>query len=164
MKHSIGQTRNGIAVHVDLIKSQAAKHIAQQPRLLSLIAEALKKTTLRGADAMIERDMGRAIGFDFVIKTTDSDGVFYAQLLQDDTYTRFVKNGKPLSTRYLSMVLHREEDNTYELSGAWIGPLSPPRPGATNETAESKPYWATHATISRNESLQLRSVTRVCPY
>lgn len=164
MKHSIGKSGNGIAVHVDLIQSQAAKHIAQQPHLLNLIAEALKQTTLSGANAKIEQDMGRVIGYNFVIKTADSNGVFYAQLLRDDTYTRFIKNGKPLATRYLSMILRQDEDGAYELSDAWIGRMSPPRPGTADETAESKPYWATHAIILSNESLQLRTVTKECPY
>ncbi len=164
MKHPIGQTRNGIAVYVDLIQSQAAKHIAQQPHLLGLVAEALQQTTLRGSDAKIEHDMGRVIGYNFIVKTTDSDTIFYAQLLRDDTYTRFVKNGKPLSTQYLSMVLHLGEDGDYQLTDAWIGRLSPPRPGTADETAESKSYWASHAIILGNESLQLRTVTRACPY
>jgi len=164
VKHPIGQTRNGIAVYVDLIQSRAAKHIAQQPHLLGLIAEALRQTTLRGANAMIEHDMGRAIGYNFVVKTAPTDGVFYAQLLREDTYTRFVKNGKPLSTQYLSMVLHRNSDDSYELNDAWIGRLSPARPGTADETAESKAYWADHAIILGNESLQLRTVTKVCPY
>lgn len=164
MKHPIGQTSNGIAVHVDLIRSQAAKHIAQQPHLLNLIAEALEQITLSGTDAKIEHDMGRVIGYNFVVKTTESDGVFYAQLLRDDTYTRFVKNGKPLPTQYLSMVLCRDEDGVYELNDAWIGRMSPPRPGTVDETAESKPYWSAHAIILGNESLQLRTITKVCPY
>ena len=164
MKHPVGQTRNGIAVYVDLIQSQAAKHIAQQPHLLGLVAEALQQITPRGADTKIEHDMGRVIGYNFVVKTTDSDGIFYAQLLRDTTYTRFVKNGKPVSTQYLSMILRRNEDAEYELLDAWIGRLSPPRPGTADETADSKSYWATHAIILGSESLQLRTITRACPY
>lgn len=164
MKHLIGQTRNGIAVYVDLIQSHAAKHIAQQPHLLNLLAEALQQTTVKSTNAQIEHDMGRPIGYNFVVKTTSSDGVFYAQLLRDDTYTRFVKNGKPLATQHLSMVLRQDKNDAYELHDAWIGRLSPPRPGTPDETAESKPYWADHAIILGNESLQLRTVTKVCPY
>lgn len=164
MKHPIGQTRNGIAVYVDLIQSQAAKHISQQPHLLGLVAEALKSTTLKGADAKIEHDMGRAIGYNFVVKTTETESVFYAQLLRDNTYTRFIKNGKPLATQHLSMILHRSENGEYELSDAWIGRLSPARPGTADETAESKPFWESHAIILGSESLQLRTVTKVCPY
>lgn len=164
MKHLIGQTTTGIAVYVDLIESPAARHIAQQPHLLNLIAEVLQQTTLRGANPTIEHDMGRVIGYDFIIKTTNSSGVFFAQLLRDTTYTRFVKKGKPLPTQRLSMVLHKDGDGAYELYDAWIGPLSPPRPGTADETPESRAYWATHAIILSNEPLQLRTITKVCPY
>jgi hypothetical protein len=164
VKHPIGQTRNGIAVHVDLVRSEAAKNIAQQPHLLNLVAEALQQTTVSNPNAKIEHDMGRVIGYNFVLKTTGSDSVFYAQLLRDETYTRFVKNGKPLPTQCLSMVLKRNQDGECELINAWIGPLSPPRPGTADEIAESKPYWAEHAVLLSNESLQLRSITKVCPY
>ncbi len=165
MKHSIGQTRNGVTVYVDLIHSQAAQHIADQPHLLSLIAEMLPHTTLRGSDFSIEHDMGRTIGYDFVVSTADTDTIFYAQLLRDSTYTRFVKNGKPLSTQHLTLHLHLSEDKTtYELRDAWIGHLSPPRPGSGHETTQSRPYWATHAFVFGNQSLQLRTVTKKCPY
>lgn len=164
MKHSIGQTRNGIAVYVDLITSDAAKHIAQQPHVLTLVAEAIQHITLRSAVAQIERDMGRIIGYNFVIQTTGPDGVFYAQLVRDATYTRFVKHGKPLPTTYLSMLLQRDKDGAYELNDAWIGHVSPPRPGAVNETAESKSYWSNHALILDGQPMQLQTVTKVCPY
>ncbi len=164
MKHSIGQTGNGILVYVDLIKSQAAKHIAQQPRLLTLVAEALQQAEPHGVEANIECDMGRAVGYSFVVKTAGTDGIFYAQLLRDDTYFRFIKNRKPLPTQYLSMVLRQDESGAYELHDAWVGRLNPPRPGTTGETAESKSYWDTHAFILSNETLQLRTITKECPY
>ncbi len=167
MKHPIVQSRNGAQVYVDLIQSQAAKHISQHPHLLGLLAEALQQITLRGADAILEHDMGHVIGYSFVIKTAGSnndDGVFYAQLLRDNTYTRFVKKGKPVATRYLSMVLRRDEDGAYELTDVHIGRQSPPRPGTADETAESKSYWDTHAAILGSETLQLRSITKVRPY
>lgn len=163
MKHLIGQTRNGIPVYVDLIHSHVANHIAQQPRLLGLLAEALQKTKLHDTKASVEHDMRRTIGYSFIVKTTGSDSIFYAKLLRDDTYIRFIKNGKPSSTQYLSMVLHRD-NGSYELHDAWVGRLNPPHPGTDGETAESKPFWETHAVISSNESLQLRTITKVCPY
>jgi hypothetical protein len=164
VKHSIGQAGNGITVYVDLIQSHAANRIRQQPRLLGLVAEALQQTRLQDAQASIEHDMGRTIGYSFVVKTMGSDGIFYAQLLRGDTYTRFTKNGKPSPTQYLSMILHRDKNGSYELHDAWIGRLNPPLPGTAGETAESKPYWATHAIILGNETLQLRTITKVCPY
>src|SRR5688572_11784888 len=164
MKHSIGQTGNGIEVYVDLIQSQAAKHIAQQPHLLSLVTEALPQAKLKDTSASIEHDMGRTIGYSPVVETKGTDGIFYAQLLRDNTYTRFIKSGKPLPTQHLSMLLQRDESGEYELRDVWLGHLNPALPGTDGETAESKPYWAAHAIILGNESLQLRTITKQCPY
>lgn len=164
MKHLVGRTRNGALVHVDLITSAAAKRIAQQPHLLGLAGEALKKTALRDTEIRFEYDTERTIGYDYVIGTTDKDSVFYAQLLRDTTYTRFVKNGKPVPAQRLAIVLRKNDDGNYELLDTWIGHLSPPKPGSTGETPESKTYWATHALILDNQPIQLRTLTKVCPY
>lgn len=165
MKHPIGETRNGITVFVDLIHSEAAKHIAQQPHLLNLAAEALQKTSVHGPRLNVEHDMGRDIGYSFIIPTTEGNTVFYAQLQRDEVYTRFIKNGKPLTTQHLSLLLRRNtEDKTYELHDVWVGRLSPPRPGSADETDESKTFWSTHALILDKQPLQLRTVTKVCPY
>jgi hypothetical protein len=164
MKHSIGQTRNGVRVYVDLIKSQAAKQIAGQPQLLTLAKEMLGEISVSGTKLSIERDMGRQIGYSFIVPTTEKDTVIYARLLRDDLYTRFVKKGNPPSTNYLTMTLLQDGDNGYELSDVWIGRLNPPRPGSDNETAESKLYWSNHAFVLDSQPLQTRTVTKTCPY
>jgi len=164
MKHPIGQTRNGVLVHVDLIHSQAAKHIAQQPHLLGLAKEMLGKTIAREAEVSIECNMGRAIGYSLVVGTTEKDTILYGRLLRDDIYTRFVKSGKPTPTQYLTASLRREADGSYELCDIWIGKRNPPRPGSADETADSKPYWSTHAFVFEHQTLQLQTLTKTCPY
>ncbi|HSX17652.1 MAG TPA: hypothetical protein VLH86_06155 [Patescibacteria group bacterium] len=164
MKHPITSTRNGIPVYVDLVKSQAGAHIARQPYLLGLVKELLATITATEAEISIEHDMGRAVGYSYVVETTDKDNIVYAQRLHDDAYTRFVKNGTPLSTNYLSIVLRRDADGDYELDDAWVGRLNPPRPGSANETANSKVYWTKHAFVLDGQPIQLRTLTKVCPY
>jgi hypothetical protein len=119
---------------------------------------------MRNAEINIEYDMQRVIGYDFVVDTTDKDTVFYAQLLRDPIYTRFVKNGKPAPAQHLALILRKDEDGEYQLVDTWIGHISPPRPGSSNETPESKPYWERHALVSDNQSIQSRTLTKVCPY
>lgn len=164
MKHFIGQARSGAQVYARLISSKAGKNIARQPQLLSLAKEMLTALTLRDNEISVEYDMKRSIGYSFIVETTDKDVIFYGRLLKDDVYTRFVKNGKPLLTRYLTITLTKESDNSYELSDIWIGRLMPPRPGSANETAESKTYWSNHALIMDGQPLQLQTVTKTCPY
>lgn len=164
MNHLIGHARNGVAVYVDLIHSETAKHISWQPHLLGLVDEVLRRTTLKGADVTLEHDMGRAIGYSFVVPTTSASKVFYAKLLRDKVYTRFVKEGKPFSTQFLTLALKRQETGGYELRGVWVGKTGPPRPGSVNETAESRVYWAEHAYVLDKQSLQSDSITKTCPY
>lgn len=163
MKHVICTTKNGVPVHVDLIYSQAAAHIAQNPHLLALVQEALQQINAEKVEYSIEHDMGRPIGYNYVVETTDSDTIIYAQLVRTNLYTRFVKNGKPKATSYLSMSLQRDDDS-YELQDIWIGRLSPPRPGSERETAESRPYWARHAFVLDTQPVQSRTITKECPY
>lgn len=164
MQHLVGQSRNGIDVHVNLIQSDIAKQISWQPHLLAFVREALGLATLRGGSVVIERDMGRPIGYSFVVPTTDTSKVFYAKLLRDDVYTRFVRDVAPVSTQFLTLLLDRTEKGSYELHGINIGKAVPPRPGSANEAPESRPYWAEHAYVFDKQSVQTQSLTKECPY
>ncbi len=130
MKHPIVTTRNGIPVYIDLVRSQAAGQIARQPRLLTLAKEALQGATVSGSEPNIEQDMGRVIGHSFVVETTEKDTVIYAQCLNDKTFSRFVKHGRPSPTNYLTILLKQDGDS-YELHDTWIGRLRPPDQAAT---------------------------------
>lgn len=164
MKHLVGKSSNGVKVFVDLITSEAARQISRQPHLLGLIGEVLQSTELRDPTIVIEQDMGRSIGYNFVVRTSPKDTIFYARLVGDQLYTRFVKNGQALPSRYLAITLRRDSSEEYELDNAWIGRLRPARPGTEDETAESRQYWLDHAFIPGDQPLQLRTVTKSCPY
>jgi hypothetical protein len=165
MKHLVGRVRNGAAVYVDLVHSEAAKSISMQPYLLGLAREAIGRTTLKGDGSTLVRDMGRSIGYNFVVPTNDASKVFYAKALRDDVYMRFVKEGKPLSTQFLTLSLKRHEtDDDYDLLGVWAGKVGPPRPGSADETVESKIFWANHAYVFDKQSLQSHTITKTCPY
>lgn len=164
MKHPVGLTANNIPVYVDLTNSQAAVHIARHPHLLGLVKEVIQRLAPTVPIVNSEHDMGRDIGYSFVVETTDKDTILYARLLHDDIYTRFVKNGKPTKTSFLTILLLKEDDNTYALHDTWIGRINPPRPGSPHETPESESYWTNHAFILDNQTIQSRTVTRERPH
>jgi len=164
VKHLVGQTHNGVQVYAQLIGSPAGENIARQPQLLTLAKEMFAKVTLRGPKVDLEYDMARPVGYSFIVKTSETDTIFYARLLKDDMFTRFVKNGKPQATRYITVALLRDSDNNYELSDIRLGRLMPPRPGSASETADSKDYWSSHALVLDTQPLQLKTVTKTCPY
>jgi hypothetical protein len=164
MNHPIAQAKNGVTVYVNLIGSQAAESIAQHPYLLGLVKELLQKTSLTGPEAYFDRDMGRPVGSANVVETSPKDTILYAQALHDESYKRFVKNGKPLSTQHISVVLHRDDTGNYELINTWVGPLRPPHPGTGSETKASRTYWDNHAFVLDREPIKLRTLTKTCPY
>ena len=165
MTHLIGYTQNDLPVYVDLFTSKAAKHIAREPHMLTLAAEALRLTTLEMPTIDLEYDMGRTVGYDFVVKTTDVDLIFYVQLLQDSVYTRFTRNGKPLPTSHISVSLRQNQgDASYWLDDIRIGHLIPPRPGSIEETTKSKPYWESHAFVFGHQPMQSATLTKTRPY
>ncbi len=164
MKHTIGQTNNGVTLYVDLINSQAGVQIARQPYMLALLKELIGRTVITGKELQFDQDMGRPVGHESIVETTEADAIIYAQKLKDDVYTRFVKNAKPDQTQFVTLILQKDADDSYELIDTWIGRLSPPRPGSKYENAESKVYWATHAYVLDGEPVQSKSITKVCPY
>lgn len=165
MNHEIGTTRNEMVVTVNLTRSAAAVKISSNPHLLALAKEMLSNEAPRGKHKVVTRDMGRSIGYDFVIEVENPEDIFYAQLVKQTAYIPFTKKGDPESTQLLTLVLDRNSENGhYDLSDIWLGPPRPGYPGDALETEESKVYWKTHAHILGTESLRHNSVTRTCPY
>ena len=165
MRHLVGYSRGDIPVYVDLINSSAVKNIAREPHLLTLAKEALQRSALEGPRASVECDMGRPIGYDFVIEKDEDATIFYARLIRDAVFTRFTKTGVPVATQYLSLLLTLDDSGTaYDVTDVWIGQHRPPRPGSDDETPESGGYWERHAVIFQNHSVQTSTLTKTRPY
>jgi hypothetical protein len=166
MKHLVGQSHNGTLAYIDLTQNTAAmKNIARQPHLLTLAGEALGRINLNGLDADIECNMGRPVGYDFVIATTEDDTVFYVRLIGDDVYTRFTRKGTPAATNYLSLRLEPDQDGeSYIVRDIWVGRQRPSRPGCDAEATDSASFWNQHAFIFQNQPMQTNTLTKTCPY
>jgi hypothetical protein len=164
MQHPVITLPNGTEVYVNLINAEVSRSIAKQPHLVGLVKEILQKKTLTGPEVRIQQDMGRLVGHDFVIATKEDGNIFYAKVLHEETYTRFIKNGDPHPTQYVAITLKRGANNrAYELCSVRIGHLIPPHPDM-GDSAESKRYWETHALIHTGEPLQARTISKDCPY
>lgn len=166
MIHTICTAKNSAEVYIDLVTSEAAARIAKQPQLLGLVKEALSGKTLTTDTVMFEHDLGRTVGYDFIIDASaDEQAIFYACTLRDDVFTRFIKTGKPTPTNHIAMELrYSPENNAYELCNVRFGRSVPPRPASPGELPESRAYWATHAVVQETQMLQIRTITKDCPY
>jgi len=161
----VGRTRNNTAVHVNLANSKAAEHISRNPHLVTLAAEVLGGTSVDGLHEELTFDMGRIVGYDFVVRQKSSDNVFYAQLLKGTTYIPFTKVDNPISTRLLTVELVRDShESDFWLQNIYLGSPKPPLPGASDETAHSKVYWKQHVYIYGNQPIKANSITRNYPY
>src|SRR6476659_9004401 len=115
MKDYIGTTNNGYKVFVDTEKSHAATHLADTPGLRSFVAELLPFISAETDDVYVDRDMGKVVGDSDLVQTDNSDEIIYAKRLNRDNYTRFAKNRQPEPTSYVTVVLHKDEEDEYEL-------------------------------------------------
>lgn len=165
MGHQVGSTLDGMTVEVDLSISAAAKQISRHPHILSLASEALSKITPDGSLVTITYDMGRTIGYDFVVEVTDLESVFYAQAVKGSTFIPFTKKGSPKPTQLLTMILeYGEAYGNYSLSDIWIGPVRPPHPEESDDIDKSKTYWEKHAYVFGDQPIKVSTITRTCPY
>lgn len=154
-RQTVGTTKNGKLVYVDLKGSHAATHIADTPELLSLVRELLPGLSPDEDNVYLDRDMGRVVGRSDLVVTDDNDRIVYAKRLNRSNYTRFVHGRSAEPTRFVTVVLKRDKDDNYELWTAWIGAAAPQFPGDEHEASESRPFWRTHALAWGNQAIQL---------
>jgi hypothetical protein len=159
----VGTTKNNCKVYMDLHSSHAARHIEETPSLIKYTQEALLKLSPRGNNVFVQVDLGRVIGTSDLIATDENDTIVYAKRLGRDNYARFVLNKQPIRTTYLTVVLHKLEDD-YMLYSAWIGPLSPPFPGDVHEAQESRSFWRHHALAWGRQRIQTGTEIDVWPW
>ncbi|HJP96040.1 MAG TPA: hypothetical protein VJ843_01570 [Candidatus Saccharimonadales bacterium] len=165
MMHLVGHSRNKMSVQIDLIHSAAAATVGRQPHLLTLVSEVLRQTTLQAPNRIVTYDLGRQIGYEPVVKTADTEAIFYAKLVKDDVYTKFVKHVKLTPSSCITVHLRRnQQEPGYILHDVWIGQPVPPRPGSEDETEASQAYWTDHAVVFTNQVVQPSSITKLCPY
>ncbi|HUD81109.1 MAG TPA: hypothetical protein VMR08_00570 [Patescibacteria group bacterium] len=163
-RYSITESPKGYEVYVNLITSSAGRYISRQPYLINMIKEVLVPMKLTGAEISIEHDMGRVIGNTDIVATGEKDVIFYAQPYKKTVFSRYVKNHSQLPSKTLTILLVQDENGDYELTDTWIGPCSPPFPGDKKETSRSKSYWETHALVLDTQTIQSKTLTKVCPY
>jgi hypothetical protein len=163
-RYIVTESPGGYEVYVNLISSSAGHYLSRHPYVIRLIKEVIGPMKLTKSRMIIERDMGRIIGNTDIVETKDDDTIFYAQPNKKSVFSRYAKNRNPLPSRKLTIMLQKDSKGNYEVFDTWIGPSTPPFPGDENETAKSKQYWATHALANDSQSIQTKTITKICPY
>ena len=153
-KHTVGTTKNGKLVYVDLVGSHAATHIRDTPGLFDVAKQIVMQLEPVDDNICIDIDMGCIIGTSDLVRTDHTDEIVYAKRLNRDNYTRFVRNREPQPTRFVTIVLQQDTDGHYELWSIWCGPKTPQFPGDEHEAPESRPFWRKHALVWGNQEIQ----------
>ena len=163
-KHIVATSLNGKEVYAYLMQQPLSAAISRNPHLLALIKEAVSTLNLTQQDILLEQNMGRNIGYGEMIATREKDTIFYARLVREETYTKFVKNRKTEPTPFLTLNLRKDDDGNYEIKDVWIGKTFPPVPGNAAETEQSKSYWEDHAVAFNGQAIMASTITKECPF
>lgn len=146
MKKNIATTNNGINVSV-IIENE---HMLAHPSVTDeILAEALTKVEYAPPFWMGTVDIGRVIGTDACVETTDADDIRYECRPGREIKSRMVYGRKPESTTLLTIGICTDDDGIETVFTAFPGLKAPKEledPRLTeSERAEAEAFWATHA-------------------
>lgn len=130
-------------------------HMHEQAQLLEVLGEALAKVQPGSGETFLKRaiDLGRVVGKTILVATTDQDVIVFARRVGRQGYSRFVKNRPPEDTRFLTVILKKDEHEEYWiLISAYFGGQSEREPWdrairSPGERDQVKNFWSTHALV-----------------
>lgn len=164
----LGSSRNGKRVVFDPVGSHTATHFEDTPELKGLVVEALAGLDLKGEQIEeLQIDMGRIIGLtDGVLNEPEDEIVYAKRKNRDHGWTPFNKTQRPKPSPWLVVSLKQVSPDEYELLSAYIGDgeASPPFPGESNETTDSKDYWSRHSLAYGRQEIQSGTETSKRPW
>ena len=160
----VGYSKNHVTIVYNPNGSHTATHFADTPQLKALVKEVIAATVTTGRPMWFETDMGRVVGVSSLVETDTTDDIAYAKRLNRDTYTRFTKNREPQPSSIVTIAIKPIDEETYELSSAWIGPVGYSFPDDPNAVPESREYWENHALVWGTQEVQPGTETKHCPW
>ena len=151
---------------IDRKDSHLASHAEEYPQLLALLPEALLKINPQGRGFIAEEvDMGREIGDSILVETKPGEVIIFAQRLNRQGLTRFVKNRQPESCQYVTVLLKKaDEGRFYILMTAYVGRRTPDEPWSEFAPSESVEFWSSHALIWGMSLIVPNTETNKCPW
>lgn len=150
----------------EVVVDRPNSHLAGHGTVLPFVGEALLQTRSGGRRFIAEEvDFGEAIGQTICVETREGDNIIFARRPNRAGLTRFVKNRQPESCATVVVCLKQAREGGYVLLTAYIGRRTPAEPWDKEwATAESVPFWNTHALIWGHEQTIPGTETKVCPW
>lgn len=146
MKKEIGTTANGHNVHVIINNSHMLAHASVTETLLT---EAVSKIDYTPTFWMGEVDLGRIIGKDACVQTTEADDVRMECRVGRKISSRVVYGREPEDTTIMTVGLCTDDDGLVTVFTAFPGKKAPKELSdpslRESERPEAEQFWACHA-------------------
>lgn len=162
----LGLTKNNISVFLTEKSSHAKTHFAHHPRLEAAVKNAIPNITLHAEMVRMQVDTTDIVGTSDLIETTSDDEIVYAMRVARTSYSRFVKNKKPVETNSIVIDIRRDRNNptTYFLYTAYVGHLVPSFPGGEYQPEQSIKFWSNHALVWGTQEVLPETITTLYPW
>ncbi len=159
-KH-LGNLASGEAVY-----EEDDSHLSDHPSVVPLAREVLAQVTSNNRPSIVDEiDLGREVGKNIRVSTTDKDEIIFARRPGRTGLTRFVKNRQPESCSKVVVILNRQKSGEYIISTAFIGTRCPAEPWDEKWADEnSVPFWNSQALVWGSEEIVLGTETSVSPW
>ncbi len=146
------------------IRDREISHL--HPNVKEFLGEVCEKIQSNGREVIIEEvDLGRPVGLNMRVKTTQEDEIVFAQRPNREGLTRFVKNRQPEMCSQVRIVLKRAKTfDGYEISTAFIGTAATLEPWHKDATPDCIEFWNTEAMIWGSEPVIEGTETIECPW
>jgi hypothetical protein len=161
-----GREQVGTLASGEVVFEKEGSHLKDHPTVYPLVGEALGKISSDDRTTIVEEvDLGRIVGENICVETTDADEIVYARRSGREGVTRFVKNREPEPSSKVVVIVNKCADNAYCVATAFIGGRSPAEPWDTEWADEnSVPFWNTHALVWGEAEVVPGTETSECPW
>ncbi|MDF2878836.1 MAG: hypothetical protein K0S30_1932 [Clostridia bacterium] len=153
------------------MEAHKADFIVEWTSLMRRVKEILLQETIQEEFIVRELNMGKAIGYEKLIKTKETDTIVYAKRLNRELYTRFVKYKTAALTHTMVVILNQDRYNPhkYDLVTAYPGRIAYKEPEDLNiltkqELMGSLEFWQQHALIFDEANIDVTTIRASCPY
>jgi len=145
----LGKLGSGEAVY-DSIES----HVRDHPTVIPYLKDALSRIDAQHRDRCYEEvEFSKVIGYSLCVPTRPGDLIVYAQRKGRRGLTRFVKERVPEPCSSVVVALAKTSAG-YILKTAYVGHKAPAEPwDHPYATADSIPFWNTHAIVWGHEAI-----------
>ncbi len=163
------KSKNNVTVTYDPVDSNAATHLEDTPQLKELVIQVVTNMVLDVDKIKTYVDMGKTVGTCDVVDVDDTDEILYAarKNRMDDGLVPFTTTRPAATCQYVTVVLEKQPNESYELSSAWIGVLDEddePFPGSADATEDSISFWSKRAFVWGSQEIIPGTETTAYPW